>query len=123
MRGGGHEHNLNTRGAFLHVIGDMLGSVGAIVAALIMLLPDWYLAAPLLSAGIGLLILYAVPLVVTVAYWVSRSAQLGARKTNGGSYNKETNPNAQLSTDVIDKSGGCGYPVRAWWCKRCRTWD
>jgi cobalt-zinc-cadmium efflux system protein len=33
MRGGGHTHNLNTRGAFLHVVGDLLGSAGAIAAA------------------------------------------------------------------------------------------
>lgn len=56
-RGGGHQHNLNTRGAFLHVIGDMLGSVGAIVAALVMLGTGWYLADPILSTAIGLLIL------------------------------------------------------------------
>src|SRR5690606_7022434 len=48
MRGGDHEHNLNTRGAFLHVVGDMLGSVGAIVAALVMLATGWYLADPIL---------------------------------------------------------------------------
>ncbi|HEV2074285.1 MAG TPA: cation diffusion facilitator family transporter [Thermomicrobiales bacterium] len=59
MRGGGHKHNLNTRGAFLHVVGDMLGSVGAIVAALVMLATGWYLADPILSAGIGLLILWS----------------------------------------------------------------
>lgn len=58
-RGGGHQHNLNTRGAFLHVMGDLLGSVGAILAALIMLATGWYLADPLLSAGIGLLILWS----------------------------------------------------------------
>jgi cobalt-zinc-cadmium efflux system protein len=56
-RGGGHQHNLNTRGAFLHVIGDMLGSVGAIIAALVMMGTGWYLADPILSAVIGLLIL------------------------------------------------------------------
>lgn len=58
-RGGGHQDNLNTRGAYLHVMGDLLGSVGAILAAIIMLLTDWYLADPLLSAGIGLLILWS----------------------------------------------------------------
>jgi len=58
-RGGGHSHDLNTRGAFLHVIGDMLGSAGAIVAALVMLATGWYLADPILSAGIGLLILWS----------------------------------------------------------------
>lgn len=57
-RGGGHRHDLNTRGAFLHVIGDLLGSVGAIAAAGIMLATGWYLADPILSAGIGLLILW-----------------------------------------------------------------
>jgi len=59
MRGGGHQHNLNTRGAFLHVIGDMLGSAGAIAAALVMLGTGWYLADPILSAGIGGLILFS----------------------------------------------------------------
>lgn len=58
MRGGGHQQNLNMRGAFLHVIGDMLGSVGAITAALVMLTTGWYLADPILSAGIGGLILW-----------------------------------------------------------------
>lgn len=57
MRGDGHKHNLNTRSAFLHVIGDLLGSVGAIGAAIIMLTTGWYLADPLLSALIGLLVL------------------------------------------------------------------
>jgi cobalt-zinc-cadmium efflux system protein len=56
-RGGGHEHDLNTRGAYLHVVGDMLGSFAAIAAALVMLATGWYLADPILSAGIGLLIL------------------------------------------------------------------
>ncbi len=36
-RGGGHKHDLNTRGAFLHVIGDLLGSVATIVAAVIII--------------------------------------------------------------------------------------
>ena len=58
-RGGGHQHDLNTRGAFLHVIGDMLGSVGAIIAALVMMATGWYLADPILSAGIGGLILWS----------------------------------------------------------------
>lgn len=57
-RGGGHTDDLNTRGAFLHVIGDMLGSVGAIVAAVVMLATEWYYADPVLSAGIGLLIVW-----------------------------------------------------------------
>lgn len=58
-RGGGHTQNLNTRGAFLHVVSDALGSVGAIVAAIVMLATGWYLADPILSGLIGLLILWS----------------------------------------------------------------
>jgi cobalt-zinc-cadmium efflux system protein len=56
---GAHHHNLNLRGAFLHVISDAVGSVGAIVAALVMLATEWYLADPLISILIGFLILYS----------------------------------------------------------------
>jgi cobalt-zinc-cadmium efflux system protein len=56
---GSHHHNLNLRGAFLHVVSDALGSVGAIVASLIMLFTGWYVADPLISILIGLLILHS----------------------------------------------------------------
>ncbi len=56
---GGHHHNLNLRGAFLHVVSDAIGSVGAIVAGLIMLSTGWYLADPLISVFIGVLILFS----------------------------------------------------------------
>ncbi|MFN3648725.1 MAG: cation diffusion facilitator family transporter [Armatimonadota bacterium] len=54
-RGGGH--SLNERGAILHVLGDALGSVGAIVAALVIRFTQWYAADAIVSAVIGLLIL------------------------------------------------------------------
>src|SRR5678815_1322935 len=38
----GHHNNLNVRGAFLHVLSDAIGSVGAIAAGLIMLATNWY---------------------------------------------------------------------------------
>lgn len=56
---GSHHHNLNLRGAFLHVVSDALGSVGAIAAGLIMFVTGWYVADPLISILIGLLILYS----------------------------------------------------------------
>lgn len=56
---GSHHHNLNLRGAFLHIVSDALGSVGAIVASLIMLFTGWYVADPLISILIGLLILHS----------------------------------------------------------------
>ena len=54
-----HHHNLNLHGAFMHVISDAIGSVGAIVAGLMMYFTGWYLADPLISVFIGLLILYS----------------------------------------------------------------
>jgi cobalt-zinc-cadmium efflux system protein len=55
----GHHHNLNMRGAFLHVVSDAIGSVGAIAAAVIMITTGWYLADPLISIFIGVLVLYS----------------------------------------------------------------
>ncbi|HZH82796.1 MAG TPA: cation diffusion facilitator family transporter, partial [Phototrophicaceae bacterium] len=55
----GHRHNLNLRGAFLHVISDAIGSVGAIIAGLVMMTTGWYLADPLISFFIGVLILFS----------------------------------------------------------------
>lgn len=57
MRGGDTEDNLNMRGAFLHVIGDMLGSVGAITAALLMMFFGWGWADPLASVIVAILVL------------------------------------------------------------------
>jgi cobalt-zinc-cadmium efflux system protein len=57
-RGGGHRDNLNTRGAFLHVLGDLLGSVATIAAAVIIALTGWYLADPILSVLIGGLVVF-----------------------------------------------------------------
>ncbi|MEX1184282.1 MAG: cation diffusion facilitator family transporter [Gemmatimonadota bacterium] len=50
-------HNLNVRGAYLHVIGDLLGSAGAILAAVVILTTGWTPADPLISVFVALLIL------------------------------------------------------------------
>ena len=52
------DESLNVRGAFLHVIADILGSVGAISAGLVMFFTQWYYADPLISLMIGALIFY-----------------------------------------------------------------
>ena len=49
--------NLNLRSAYLHVLGDALGSVGAIVAGALMYLYGWYIADPIVSVLVALLIL------------------------------------------------------------------
>ncbi|MFC5464202.1 cation diffusion facilitator family transporter [Lederbergia graminis] len=57
MRGGDVEENLNMRGAYLHVISDMLGSIGAIIAALLILFFGWGWADPLASVIVAVLVL------------------------------------------------------------------
>lgn len=52
-------HNLNLRGAYLHVLGDLLGSVGAIAAALVIVTTGWTAADPIISAVVALLILFS----------------------------------------------------------------
>lgn len=53
-----HADNLNLRAAFVHVCGDALGSVAAILGAVLMLAGGWYVVDPMISIAIGLLILY-----------------------------------------------------------------
>ena len=49
--------NLNVRGAFLHVVGDLLSSVAVIIGGLIIRFTGWLLIDPILSVLIGLMIL------------------------------------------------------------------
>lgn len=53
----GSKDNLNVRGAAVHVAGDLLGSIGAILAAAIILWTGWTPVDPLLSIAVALLIL------------------------------------------------------------------
>jgi cobalt-zinc-cadmium efflux system protein len=54
---GDKDENLNVRSAFLHVLGDMLGSVGAIVAALLIMFLGWGIADPIASVVVAVLII------------------------------------------------------------------
>src|ERR1043165_627332 len=56
---GDHKDDLNVRGVWLHIIGDALGSLGAILAGALMSLYGWYTADPLLSCLIGVLIIWS----------------------------------------------------------------
>lgn len=49
--------NLNLRSAYLHVLGDALGSVGALLAGALMYFYGWYIADPIVSVVVALLIL------------------------------------------------------------------
>lgn len=54
---GADRENLNIRGAVLHVLGDLLGSVAAIVAAVIILYTGWLPIDPILSVLVSVIIL------------------------------------------------------------------
>jgi cobalt-zinc-cadmium efflux system protein len=56
---GGRLDNLNVRGAWLHVLGDTLGSVGAMVAGTLIWRFGWNWADPVASVLIGVLVLYS----------------------------------------------------------------
>src|SRR5690606_16650080 len=51
--------NLNIKGAYLHVLGDMLGSIGAITASLLILFFGWTWADPVISALIAVLVAFS----------------------------------------------------------------
>ncbi len=53
----GSKESLNLKGAYLEVLGDVLGSVGVIVAAIILFTTGWSYADPIIGVGIGLFIL------------------------------------------------------------------
>lgn len=57
VRGGDVEGNLNLRGAYLHVISDMLGSIGVIIAALLIIFFGWVWADPLASVIVAAMVL------------------------------------------------------------------
>ena len=53
----GSKENLNIRGAAVHVAGDLLGSVAAIIAASVIILTGWTPVDPLLSIAVAMLVL------------------------------------------------------------------
>lgn len=55
----GHDHSLNVRGAYLHVLSDLLGSVGAIAAGLVIMATGWVIVDPIVSVAVALLILHS----------------------------------------------------------------
>ena len=53
----GSSESLNVKGAYFEVLSDMLGSLGVILAAGVVMLTGWTLADPVIGAGIGLFII------------------------------------------------------------------
>ena len=74
LHGADHD-NLNIRGAMLHVIGDMLASLAAVVAAIVILFkPGWIAVDPILSVVASALILRGAILLVRRSWHVLMEA-------------------------------------------------
>ncbi|MES2554078.1 MAG: cation diffusion facilitator family transporter [Pseudomonadota bacterium] len=54
-----HQHNINNRAALLHVIGDMLGSIAAVISGIVIYFSGWMPIDPILSLVISALILFS----------------------------------------------------------------
>lgn len=55
----GSEHDLNLRAAFIHLMGDVLSTVGAVIAGILIFFTNWNWLDPAVSFLIGLLILWS----------------------------------------------------------------
>jgi cobalt-zinc-cadmium efflux system protein len=60
----GSDHDLNQRSAFIHLAGDALSTLGALVAGVLIMLTGWYVLDPLVSVLIGLLIVWNAWLII-----------------------------------------------------------
>ena len=65
-----HDTNLNIRGAFLHIIGDAVSSVGVIIGGIVIAYTGWFLIDPILS------ILIAVGIIIGAVGLVSESVNI-----------------------------------------------
>jgi cobalt-zinc-cadmium efflux system protein len=54
----GHHHDLNMRGAYLHILGDLLGSAAAITAGVLVYAFGWLWADPVCSVLISVIIIF-----------------------------------------------------------------
>jgi cobalt-zinc-cadmium efflux system protein len=64
------KENLNVKGAFLHVLGDLLSSVGVIVAAILVYLFDLQQADPVISIAISVIILYGSYRIISQSVYI-----------------------------------------------------
>ncbi|WP_236335677.1 cation diffusion facilitator family transporter [Paenibacillus auburnensis] len=70
MRKSSGTANINIRSAYLHIVSDALGSVGALLAGLVMNVFSWYIADPIISVIVALLILRSAWSVIRQAFHI-----------------------------------------------------
>lgn len=78
LHGGHSHHDLNMKGAILHVAGDLLGSVAAIAAAIVIWFSGWTLIDPILSMFVAFLLLAgSVPIIRRSAHILLQGTPVG----------------------------------------------
>ncbi len=55
----GQKHDLNVRGAFLHMVADTLVSVGVVISGIVIAKTGWYIVDPIVSLAIAAVILFS----------------------------------------------------------------
>ena len=55
----GKDHDLNVKGAYLHMAADTLVSVGVLIAGVVIQLTGWYIVDPLIGIAVGVAILFS----------------------------------------------------------------
>lgn len=70
--GHGHSENINVRAAFIHVLGDVLQSIGVFCAAIIIYFkPSWSLADPICTFIFSIIVLWTTITILKDAILVS----------------------------------------------------
>lgn len=70
--GHGHSENMNVRAAFIHVLGDVLQSIGVFCAAIVIYFkPEWKLADPICTFIFSIIVLYTTITILKDAILVS----------------------------------------------------
>ncbi|MEI6286740.1 MAG: cation diffusion facilitator family transporter [Bacillota bacterium] len=67
LRNSDVKNNINIKSAYLHVLSDALGSVGALLAGLLMQVYGWYIADPIISVIVAVLVLKSAWRLITQA--------------------------------------------------------
>jgi cobalt-zinc-cadmium efflux system protein len=62
---GAHNHDLNLKSAFYHVLGDMLASVAVIIGALVMWTTQWYLADSITAMIVALILIWGAKSIIS----------------------------------------------------------
>ena len=101
---GGERDNLNIRGAALHVLGDLLGSVAALAAGLVIILTGWTPIDPLLSLLVALLLLRSAWQLVT------ESGHILLEGAPAGLDTREIGPDLVAAIDAVEQV----HHVHAW---------